>query len=252
LRYSAGVVRSVLEYELHEFGLHHHPKYVVPPAHTMKKSPLSSHSQLLAMVGPPPLRILDVGCGQGELGHVLKQKGHVVIGVDWSPPRFALDTFVQADIAEGLPNEIGGGFDVVLLADVLEHMSEPWRLLADVKVRLNSGGSILVSLPNVVHWSLRAQVAVGRFDYTNKGLLDRGHLRFFTHASALRLFEDAGLRVVSRRTTPVPWENVLPRALGSSVRNRVERADHFLSRLRPNLFAYQNLFELRVAHHEQP
>ncbi len=252
LKYAKGVVKSVIGYELHEFGLHHHPEYVVPPAHTMKRSALSSHSQLLDMVGPPPRRILDVGCGQGELGHVLKQRGHYVIGVDWSPPRFALDAFVQADVAQGLPSSIEGKFDTVLLADVLEHMSEPLQLLQDVKERLEPNGSLLVSLPNVVHWSMRAQLAVGRFDYTNKGLLDRGHLRFFTHASALRLFAEAGLEVVSRRTTPVPWENVLPRALGSSIRDKAERADYFLTRVRPNLFAYQNLFELRVARATEP
>lgn len=252
LTYAKGLLKSVIGYELHEFGLHHHPEYVVPPAHTMKRSELSSHSQLLQLVGPPPQRILDVGCGQGELGHVLKQRGHYVVGVDWSPPRFELDAFVQADVALGLPSAIPGKFDVILLADVLEHMAEPLKLLEDTKERLQPGGRLLVSLPNVAHWSMRAQLAVGRFDYTNKGLLDRGHLRFFTRASALRLFQDAGLDVVSRRTTPVPWEHVLPRALGSFIRDKAERADYFLTRARPNLFAYQNLFELRVARAAQP
>ena len=247
LKYAKGAVRAVVDYELHEFGLRHAPEYVVPPAHTMKRSPLSSHSQLLELVGSPPRRILDVGCGQGELGHVLKQRGHHVIGIDYRPPRFELDEFVQADLALGLPRAVGGRFDVVLLADVLEHMSEPLQLLRDAKECLAPGGTVLVSLPNVVHWSMRAQLAVGRFDYTNKGLLDRGHLRFFTRASALRLFAEVGLEVVSQRTTPVPWENVLPRALGSFIRDKAERADYFLTRLRPNLFAYQNLFELRVA-----
>ena len=86
----------------------------------------------------------------------------------------------------------------MLLADVLEHLAEPLKLLEDAKQRLEPDGVLLVSLPNVAHRSMRAQLAVGRFDYTNKGLLDRGHLRFFTHASALRLFHDAGLEVVSR------------------------------------------------------
>ena len=85
---------------------------------------------------------------------------------------------------------------------------------------------------------------MGKFDYTNKGILDRGHVRFFTRASAERLFADAGLRPVSRRTTPVPWENVIPRALGRFVTDKVEKADYLFTRLDPNLFAYQHLFEL--------
>jgi hypothetical protein len=91
---------------------------------------------------------------------------------------------------------------------------------------------------------VRLQVATGKFDYTNKGILDRGHLRFFTQASAERLFVEAGLRVISHRTTPVPWENVIPRVFGSVARTAVERADYFFARLRPNVFAYQHLFEV--------
>ena len=246
MKYAKDVVKSVVDYELHELGLQHHPEYEVPPAYTMKRSALSSHTQLLELVGPPPRRVLDVGCGQGELGHMLKERGHYVYGVDWLPPRFELSGFTQADISQGIPKHIDGTFDVVLLADVLEHMTEPQKLLQDAKERLSPGGSILVSLPNAVHWSMRATVAAGRFDYANKGILDRGHLRFFTQSSAQRMFKDAGLEVASRRTTPVPWENVLPQALGSFVRDKVEKADYFLTRLRPNVFAYQHLFELRL------
>ncbi|MES1173869.1 MAG: bifunctional glycosyltransferase/class I SAM-dependent methyltransferase [Myxococcales bacterium] len=246
MKYAKDVVKSVVDFELHELGLRHHPEYEVPPAYTLKRSSLSSHTQLLELVGPPPARVLDVGCGQGELGYLLKQKGHHVTGVDWAPPKFQLDSFTQADIGAGLPKSISDTFDVVILADVLEHMPEPLKLLDDVRQRLNPGGSVLVSLPNAVHWSVRAQVASGRFDYANKGILDRGHLRFFTRASAARLFKDAGFEVRTQRTTPVPWENILPRALGSFVRDKVEKGDYFLTRLRPNLFAYQNLFELRL------
>jgi hypothetical protein len=109
------------------------------------------------------------------------------------------------------------------------------------------GGKILVSLPNAVHWSMRAQVAAGRFDYTNKGIMDRGHLRFFTRHSAERMFGRAGLRVLEHRTSPVPWENVLPHVFGKFLREKVEHADFMLSRLRPNVFAYQHLFELSSA-----
>jgi glycosyltransferase involved in cell wall biosynthesis len=247
MKYAKDVVKSVVDFELHELGLRHHPEYEVPPAYTLKRSGLSSHTQLLELVGPAPRRVLDVGCGQGELGHLLKQKGHYVFGVDWAHPKFALDGFVQADIGAGLPSTVTEKFDVVLLADVLEHMPDPQHLLEDIKKRLSPGGSVLVSLPNAVHWSVRAHIASGRFDYGNKGILDRGHLRFFTRASAERLFKDAGFELATERTTPVPWENVLPRAFGSFVRDKIEKSDYFLTRLRPNLFAYQHLFELRVA-----
>jgi SAM-dependent methyltransferase len=235
----------VLEYQLHEIGVRHHAEYEVSPAYTLKKSPLSSHSQLLGMVGPSSRRVLDVGCGQGELGYALRQRGHTVTGIDVRPPRFALDEFIEADISRGLPPLAPGRtFDVILLADVLEHMADPLGLLREVEGRLAEGGTLLVSLPNAVHWSVRLQVATGKFDYTNKGILDRGHLRFFTKASAERLFAEAGLRSLSHRMTPVPWENVVPKVFGDLAQSTIEKADYFFARLRPNAFAYQHLFEV--------
>jgi len=250
MKYAKDVVKSVMEYQLHEIGVRHHAEYEVTPAYTLKRSPLSSHSQILGLVGSSPRRVLDIGCGQGELGHALKQRGHTVTGIDCRPPHFVLDEFIEADVSAGLPALAPERkFDSILLADVLEHMVDPLKLLREAVARLAEGGSILVSVPNAVHWSIRMQVASGRFDYTNKGILDRGHLRFFTKASAERLFAEAGLTGVSHRTTPVPWENVVPKVFGELAQNTIEKADYFFTRLRPNAFAYQHLFELaRDAH----
>jgi 2-polyprenyl-3-methyl-5-hydroxy-6-metoxy-1,4-benzoquinol methylase len=249
MKYAKDVVKSVLEYQLHGLGLHHRPEYEVAPSYTLKKSPLSSHSQILGLLGPTPRRVLDIGCGQGELGHALRQRGHTVTGIDHRPPHFALDEFVEANLADGLPlMSAERKFDVILLADVLEHLADPLPLLRQAVARLAENGSVLVSLPNAVHWSMRLQVAWGKFEYTNKGILDRTHLRFFTKSSAERLFEEAGLSVASHRTTPVPWENVVPKILGDVAQSTIEKADYFFTRVRPNVFAYQHLFELtRVA-----
>jgi 2-polyprenyl-3-methyl-5-hydroxy-6-metoxy-1,4-benzoquinol methylase len=244
MKYAKDVVLSVLKYEAHELGLKTYSEYELRPVYSLKRSPLSSHSQLLEMVGPPRRRVLDVGCGSGELGHVLRERGHHVVGIDSQRPVFQLDDFVQADLAAGLPPTGDAEFDVVLLADVLEHMAHPAELLTAAAERLAPGGRILVSLPNAVHWSVRAQVLFGHFEYTNKGIMDRTHLRFFTRSSAEKLFREAGLRVVARRTTPVPWENVIPPALGRFVTGNAEKADYFLTQLTPDLFAYQHVFEL--------
>jgi len=249
MKYAADVVASVLRYEAHELGLQHYPEYEAQPNYTLKKSRLSSHSQLLDMVGPPKQRVLDIGCGKGELGHALSQRGHHVVGLDQYPPAEQLDAFYEANLFDGLPDEvIGERFDTILFADVLEHLPDPEVLLSQAAGLLSEGGKVLVSLPNAVHWTMRAQVAAGRFDYANKGIMDRGHLRFFTRRSAERLFEQAGLQVREHRTTPVPWENVLPGVFGKFVREKVERADFMLSRIRPNVFAYQHVFELNAAH----
>lgn len=247
LRYAKDVLLSVAQYQMHELGIRHHPEYEVAPRYATKKSLLSSHSRLLELIGDaPPRRVLDIGCGQGEMGYLARQRGHYVVGVDQHPPKFALDEFIPGDISGSLPIDAERQFDVIVLADVLEHTSDPLKLLRQASRHLAPNGRVLVSLPNAVHWSVRAVVASGRFDYTNQGILDRGHLRFFTQASARRLFDDAELVIESTLTTPVPWEKVIPRVLGSTVSKQVERFDYLLTRLRPNLFAYQHIFELRA------
>jgi glycosyltransferase involved in cell wall biosynthesis len=245
MRYAKDVLVSVAEYQLHELGIRHYKEYELPPAYTAKKSLLSSHSRLLELIGDDPRNVLDVGCGQGELGYLARRRGHRVVGIDVNQPQFELDEFVSADISQGLPLPEHRKFDVIVLADVLEHMQDPLKLLLEAKRHLATDGRILVSLPNAVHWSVRAVIGSGRFDYTNQGILDRGHLRFFTKASAKRLFDDAKLDVKTELTTPVPWEKVIPRIFGRAVSDRVEHFDYLLTRLRPNLFAYQHIFELR-------
>lgn len=247
LRYAKDVLLSVAKYQLHELGIRQYKEYEVPPVYAAKKSLLSSHSRLLELVGEAPRRVLDIGCGQGELAYLARQRGHHVVGVDLKPPRFELDEFIAADIAAGLPIAPDRRFDVIVLADVLEHLQDPLKLLRSARRHLAPDGRMLVSLPNAVHWSVRALVGSGRFDYTNQGIMDRGHMRFFTLASAKRLFDDANLRVKSCMTTPIPWELVIPRVLGRAVSDQVERIDYLLTRLRPNFFAYQHIFELGAA-----
>lgn len=243
MQYAGNVVRSVLEYKLHELGVRAAPEYEVRPRYSIKKSPLSSHSRLVDLVGPGRRKVLDIGCGTGELGAVLRARGHHVTGVDMIAPEKELDAFYEADIARGLPQELRGPFDLAILGDVLEHVPEPEALLAQARARLAPKARVLVSLPNVVHWSVRAQVLLGRFDYGNQGILDRGHLRFYTHKTARRMFERAGFSVAEWSTTPVPWEKVIG---GRFLKGIAERADHALGRLSPNLFAYQHIFVLTV------
>lgn len=244
MRYARDVVRSVLEYEMHELGLRHSPEYEVAPAHRLKRSSLSSHSQLMELVGPAPRRVLDVGCGTGELGAALRDRGHHVTGVDLRPPERALDEFVCSDPLRDLGLAARRRFHVVVLSEILPYAPDPMALLREVTSHLEPRGTVLVSVPNAVHWSVRAQILLGRFDYMNKGILDRGHLRFFTKTTAERLFGEAGLRILGSRVVPVPWEQVLPPGTGGLLANGLERSDYVFAQLLPNGFAYQYVYEL--------
>ncbi len=242
MKYARDIVRTVAEYKLHELGIRHYPEYEVEPTYHVKSSPLAADHQLLRMVGGQPRSVLAIGCSRNELGQVLKGKGHRVTGIDEQPPPFQIDAFHRAELDQGLPGELPERFEIVLLSDVLEHVKHPDKLLKQARSYLAEGGKILLSLPNVVHWSVRAAVVFGKFDYTNRGILDRSHLRFYTRETARRLFREAGLRVVQEQSTPVPWETVIS---GGILRDLMEKTDHFLGEMNPGLFAYQYVYELQ-------
>lgn len=169
-------------------------------------------------------KVLDVGCGCGKLGAALKDKGCFRAGIeldkkmaDLAKPNY--EQLINSDI-EGLTDLpfAKDYFDVIVFADILEHLAHPEIVLFNLKKYLSDSGYILISIPNVANWQVRLNLLLGRFDY-NPGILDGGHLRFFTLKSAKRTIEGAGYRIL--------WVKG---------RNRVIK---ILGRLYKRLFAFQ-------------
>jgi SAM-dependent methyltransferase len=192
--------------------------------------------------------VLDVGCGPGWLAEALTRQGHEVTGVDLAAAPGVADRmagFVQADLEQGLPDTVGGGFDVVVAADVIEHVRAPEQLLGAMAERLRPGGTILASVPNFAHWYPRARTALGLFDYDQRGILDATHLRFFTRRSFRRMLATCGLRSTASHHTGLPFD-----ALGidtTSLPGRLVAAvDRMLVRVWPTMFAYQFVHELAL------
>ena len=136
--------------------------------------------------------------------------------------------------------KIAGPFDRVLFGDVLEHLRDPEPVLRWARELVAANGRVVVSLPNIGHWTARRQLVRGRFPQADHGLFDRTHLRFFTLASARELVERAGLAVedASYAPAPLPLESRVP-ALGRLTDRLVAR--------RPELFALQLVLVCRAA-----
>jgi 2-polyprenyl-3-methyl-5-hydroxy-6-metoxy-1,4-benzoquinol methylase len=153
--------------------------------------------------GPRGALVLDVGCGAGLLGAQLRKRGNAVWGIDAADDiahvaAGRLDRFMLADITDGeRVGELLGDtrFDVIVFADVLEHLPDPVGTLRRYLRFLAPGGTVLVSVPNVAVWYVRLGLLFGRFQYTPTGTLDHTHLRFFTQANLRRALLDAGLSV---------------------------------------------------------
>jgi len=252
LGYAREVTRDVLRYRAHKMGFGTGELAFGSTAYDLKDEADSSHGTLLRWMDlRPPCRVLDLGCSDGSFGELLEKQGHSVTGVDSAEHEGVaerLTAFVPGDLDAGIPDDVGDGYDVVLAADVLEHVREPGKMLDEIRARLRPGGTLLASIPNFGHWYPRTRVALGRFDYDARGILDHSHLRFFTRRSFARLLAER--HWTARRTEAVglPLEVVergAPEAGGASrLRSILGFIDRGSVALRPQLFGYQFLYEL--------
>jgi len=161
--------------------------------------PNSTHSKIVSLV-PPATRVLEFGCATGYMSEVLKERlGCTVVGIEIDPGAAALAEAYTERVIVGDAEKIdyaaelaGEEFDVVLFADVLEHLKEPADVLRRVRPFVAEDGVVIASIPNIAHASVRLALLGGEFRYREWGLLDDTHLRFFTRASIQDLFEETG------------------------------------------------------------
>jgi glycosyltransferase involved in cell wall biosynthesis len=242
--YAADVTKDVVAYRLQKAGFGDGSRIALKEEYELKPSEDSSHGRISTLLSSkPPSKILDLGCSSGLLAERLRAMGHHVTGVDVAE----LDgvgertsAFFKADLNQGIPPEVGSDFDIVLAADVIEHLSDPASLMDQIRDVLAPDGTVIFCVPNIGHWYPRFRVTLGVFDYDQRGILDATHLRFFTRRSIKRLVEREGFTV--RRIEPVglPLD-----ALGvEGEKSRLLRlVDHLLLSLWPTLFGYQFIVE---------
>lgn len=149
--------------------------------------------------------LLEVGCGAGQLGKEYKRRNPFgrYIGLEVFPDaaklaRKHLDKVYCCDV-ENTPFERilsdAERVDCIIYGDVLEHLRDPWRTLRDHVGFLSSEGQVIACIPNVQHWSVIAGLLAGKWRYTENGLLDKTHLRFFSLEGIRDLFLQAGLHI---------------------------------------------------------
>ena len=250
LKYARDVIRDVAQYRLTKVGIGTHAWVPADAEYDLKEGEGTSHTVIMQMLADvAPGRVLDLGCSGGQLSERMRERGHHVTGVDGLEipgVRERVDSFCLNDLEDGIPQEAGTGFDVVVAADVIEHVRRPDKLLREMAQVLAPGGVILLSTPNFGHWYSRGRAATGTFDYDRRGILDQTHLRFFTRKSLRRLFTSSGLDLLELDYTGLPFD-VLSR--GENRKTRLaRRLDRALVRLRPTVFGYQFVAKLTPHH----
>src|SRR3954462_13832621 len=210
-----------------------------------RQGPGPSHRLLIRAV-PPGSRVLDVGCAEGYLARELRARGCTIVGVEYEAAAAEVacevcEHVVVGDVqSEVLRAEVSGPFDRILFGDVLEHLPDAVGTLAWTRELLAPDGRAVISLPTIAHWTGRREVARGRFPYSDHGLFDRTHVRFYTRETARELVHEAGFEGEREQFAPGP----LP------LESRVPHLDllrpAFL-RTAPELFALQVVLTCRPA-----
>lgn len=203
--------------------------------------PFSTHQLLLETV-PAQSRVLEVGTASGYLGeYLIHEKGCEVWGIEPVEALYrdalrvgyaklyheTIEEFTQNHRAEA------GTFDVLFLADVLEHMVDPERVLQQLRSLLRPHGTLVISMPNIAHYSIRKALLFGRFDMQDSGILDRTHLHFYTKKTAIHMIERAGYSIQSVRPCSGSHERRL-RMMGYPFQ--------YVLRVLPGLFAIQFIY----------
>ena len=196
----------------------------------------STHANVIRMVGSSR-RVLELGPATGYMTEVLRANDCSVVGIEIDADMAAhaaqfCERIIVGDLdTMDLDAELNGEqFDVIVAADVLEHLKDPLRALQSLSAFLQPDGYFVVSLPNVAHASVRLALLEGKFAYQELGLLDSTHLRFFTRESMEKMFDEADLAIaeihrqeLEIEASEVPFDTtVIPETLMDALRHDVD------------------------------
>lgn len=227
------------------------------PAHELyqyKPFDGSSHlwaQNILAKISPQAA-VLDFGAGSGCMGNYLKSIDITdIYAVEIDPEAQEHLSTIYKEVKDDISAFDGKKFDVVLLLDILEHLPNPRSFLQQLKSYLAKDALILVSIPNIAHWSIRFSLLFGSFNYTERGILDRSHLHFFTRKSFKRLVKESGFSTLELSQSVIPLELILPKWLYSNIFFKfftlIRKSG---ARLHPSFGAFQHLALLKAPSEE--
>jgi 2-polyprenyl-3-methyl-5-hydroxy-6-metoxy-1,4-benzoquinol methylase len=159
-----------------------------------------ARQDLLDRIATDAKSILEFGCGEAPLGAALKQRQKCrVVGIEIDRHAAAIAKKRIDDVYCGDAREIIAlvheEFDWIIGGDIIEHLDDPWTFLSDLRRITKPGGRLLLSIPNLSHAALVADLLAGRFDYVYMGMACVGHLRFFTRHSIAEMLSIAGWSV---------------------------------------------------------
>ncbi len=179
-------------------------------------------------------RIFEGGVSTGYFASLLVDAERIVDGAEIDPgaaeaARRVCDRVVVGDLHHLDVSALADRYDALVFGDTLEHLPDPAAVLRRLHERVADDGVLVASIPNVANWAVRLGLLAGRFRYTDRGILDRTHLRFYTKRTAREMLGDGGFEVVEcTASVPVPFVSS----------TRLSKLAHRVGNLWPSLFGY--------------
>jgi 2-polyprenyl-3-methyl-5-hydroxy-6-metoxy-1,4-benzoquinol methylase len=196
----------------------------------------SDRTDFLNWVGGHPARVLDIGCGVGANAGWYRARGAAWLeGIEIDEASAAaaatrFDRVIHAPVETALA-DVQGPFNLIVCADVLEHLLDPWAVVAALRAASDDATVLAISIPNIRFLPALVRIAAGRgFEYEQRGIFDATHLRFFVRRNVDQMLQRGGWR-------PIRWGAPTFGKLGS-----VRRAAHRITTGRSDEWLAGQLF----------
>jgi glycosyltransferase involved in cell wall biosynthesis len=243
MRYAWNVFKTTLRMRLHEMNLLYDRKFDVHPAeqnYELKLGFMSSHTAAIEAARPGS-RLLDIGCGEGDLARELAKKGCQVTGLDQHVPDLSASPegigFIRWDLDRtGFPVNVSQ-FDQILMLDIIEHLKKPESFMDAVRfAAVRKRPEVIITTANIGFLVTRLMLFFGQFNYGKKGILDSTHTRLFTFRSLADLLDQSGYNILEVRGIPAPFPNAISNKF---IARLLLQMNQGLIRLSKGLFSYQ-------------
>jgi O-antigen biosynthesis protein len=215
---------------------------------TFNNNEFESHKLVYNMIEPNS-KVLDIGCATGYFAKELLKKNCETCGVDIDENALKIAIRYCKKVEVSNLDEVHSfpfpkkSFDCVLLLDVIEHLAHPENILAIAKLYLKDNGSVIVSVPNIAHASIRWMLSMGEFQYADTGILDSTHLHFYTKKSLGEVLKVAGYKILKF----VPTNGMCKVPFLYKITDRLPTSWQYkITCLAPTLFSFQFIAQVKV------
>jgi len=257
ISYGINCILSVLLYRLSKWRLWHIIKYEPEswqyyPYEQKINDPFSTQRFAIEFVSrtlqekSKSRNLLEIGSRRKVLAEHFAHLGYNVTVVESNPKFINLIKPYAKKIYNKNVEELNWdkmeNFDCIVLAEILEHLEDPLDCLTNCVNHLKENGKIIITFPNIGHWSARISFLFGHFKYKDRGIFEKTNLKFFSKKSAIDLLQKAGLRVIDAKAVPIPLPLFFPFLQEKSPFVFIHAINYIITQIWQTLFAYQWVF----------